>query len=75
MSVIVDGFKVSPQSGNATAGFSAGAGHPAVAQASPAPAARKPAARPALKAVPAPRAPAPARAKPKDNDAGDWEEF
>ena len=75
LSVIVDGFKVSQQSGNAAAGFSAGGSRPAVAQAAPAPAARKPAARPALKAVPAPRAPAPARAKPKDDDAGDWEEF
>ncbi len=75
LSVIVDGFKVSQQSGNAAAGFSAGGSRPAVAQASPAPATRKPAARPALKAVPAPRAPAPARAKPKDDDAGDWEEF
>jgi len=75
LSVIVDGFKVNQHSGQAAAGFSATASRPVVAQAAPAAAARKPAGKPALKAVPAPRPAAPSRAKPKDDDAGDWEEF
>ncbi len=75
LSVIVDGFKVNQHSGQAAAGFSATASRPVVAQAAPAAAARKPAGKPALKAVPAPRPAASSRAKPKDDDAGDWEEF
>jgi hypothetical protein len=74
LSVIVDGFKVSQQNGSAAAGFSAGGSRPAVAQVSPAPAARKPAARPALKPF-RHHGHRHRRAKPKDDDAGDWEEF
>jgi hypothetical protein len=74
LSVIVNGFKVNQHDGQAAGGFSAAASRPVIAQAAPA-GARKQAGKPALKAVPAPRAAAPSRAKPKDDDAGDWEEF